>query len=138
MGTKEESNFKKESITSGDFKNISLIDFSIPSKNSKQHTVGNREQLLFPSSSYRTLSLDFLDIMDLGAVLLIIQKRCLKILKNQKKKILLKQRLQPQILLLIQQFLRLTLPSQVHPVPEQVKAEMTPAQQETMVRALTL
>lgn len=32
METKEESNFKKESITSGNFKSISLIDFSIPSK----------------------------------------------------------------------------------------------------------
>ena len=46
MGTKEESNFKKESITSGDFKNISLIDFSIPSKNSKQHHSGKQRAII--------------------------------------------------------------------------------------------
>ncbi|KAB1282616.1 hypothetical protein Cadr_000001851 [Camelus dromedarius] len=83
------------------------------------------------------LSLDILDSMDLGAVL-IIQKRCLKILKNPKKKILLKQKVQPPNLQLIQQFLRLIPPNQMHPIPEGVRVEMTPAHQETVARGLTL
>ncbi|KAK1345863.1 hypothetical protein QTO34_008328 [Cnephaeus nilssonii] len=85
------------------------------------------------------LTLDILDIRDLEVVLPIIQRKCLnKILKNPKKKTLLKQKVQPLSPHLIQQFLRLILPNQMHPIPEGVQVEMTPAQQETVAMGPTL